>query len=180
MPREASDGSSNANQLAAHLVRHTVDAWVQLTACVDALPDDLWTGPTDAAGWTVKDHVAHVTAWDASLVRLLTDGTPRPESLRVSAAAWAGGYGPVNEEIRQQGRHDSVDDVRTARDRTWRDVRALIARFSEDDLRQPATRFGLEGDRGSLFDKLVDDLSTHYAQHLSCIQAIVEPERDGD
>jgi hypothetical protein len=177
--RVADASPSGSGRLPCDLVRHTQSRWRRFVAYVDSLPEDAWSRPTDAAGWTVKDHVAHVTAWDDSLVRLLVSGTPRPESLGISAAAWSGGYGPVNEEIRQHTLHDSVESVRSARDRTWREVQALFARFSDDDLRQPATRFGLEGDRDSLFDKLIDDLGVHYEQHLGYIQAIVDSASDG-
>jgi len=177
---ETGNGAPTANRLAAVLVRHAGEAWERFTTYVDALPDDLWTGPIDTAGWTVKDHVAHVSAWDDSLVRLLTNGTPRPKSLRVSAAAWTGGYGPANEEIRQHTRHDSIQIVRIARNRTWAEVQMLLAHFSDHDLQQPATRFGLEGDRGSLFDKLADDLGVHYDQHLCWIRAIVESGSERD
>jgi len=63
--------------------RWTTERWQSFVDAADALSDEQWTGPTDTSGWTVKDHVAHVTRWDESLIALVRDGIPRQTTLRV-------------------------------------------------------------------------------------------------
>src|SRR5690606_13079236 len=98
------------------------------------------------------------------------------ETLKVSDLAWnAGGYDLMNEEIRFQTERDSVATVRARREAGWREVEALVASFSDDDLRRPGSAFGLMyGDSGTLMETLVDDLGVHYDQHHGYIRAIVE------
>jgi len=43
------------------LIDSTTTAWTTFVTYVDALTDEQWTEPRDAAGWSVKDHVSHVT-----------------------------------------------------------------------------------------------------------------------
>ncbi len=164
----------------AHSLReYTRSRWDAFVNYTDSLPDDVWEGPTDAAGWTVKDHVAHVVLWDESLVALIRHRVPRRETLKVSDLAWnAGGYDLMNEEIRFHTERDPVATVKARREAGWREVEALIASFSDQDLLRPGSAFGLMyGDNETLLETLVDDLGVHYDQHHEYIRAIVEGGR---
>ena len=44
--------------------------WDALQAVIGRYTEAELTGPTDAAGWTVKDHLAHLAAWERSMVFL--------------------------------------------------------------------------------------------------------------
>ena len=59
--------------------------WDSLQAYLITLTPDLVTRPTDAAGWTVKDHVAHLAVWEDSMNALL-NGRSRAEFLGIPAA----------------------------------------------------------------------------------------------
>lgn len=52
----------------AELVARIEAAWNALEAQIAQYPEDVLTGPTDAAGWTIRDHLAHLTAWEASVL----------------------------------------------------------------------------------------------------------------
>jgi Mycothiol maleylpyruvate isomerase N-terminal domain len=43
------------------LIASTTSTWDALVAYVDGVPDEQWSDPKDAAGWSVKDHVSHLT-----------------------------------------------------------------------------------------------------------------------
>jgi hypothetical protein len=114
------------------LIAYTTSSWNALVAYVDGVPDEQWTGPKDAAGWSVKDHVSHLTQWDRAVIALLRNQVPLEETLGISAAAWsAGSYDPMNEEIRQLAVNDSVNTVKADRDATWTDLLALLNELSE-------------------------------------------------
>jgi hypothetical protein len=163
---------------AQSLREYTSARWNAFVEYTDGLPDAVWEGPTDAAGWTVKDHVAHVVLWDESLVGLVRDRVPRRETLNVSDLAWnAGGYDLMNEEIRFQTERDPVSTVKARRDAGWQEIEALVASFTDEDLQRPASAFGLMyGSNGTLLETLVDDLGVHYDQHHQYIRSIVEGE----
>ena len=47
------------------------DAWSQLQQTLDSLTEEQMTERTDAAGWTVKDHLAHLIPWEQGMIALL-------------------------------------------------------------------------------------------------------------
>jgi hypothetical protein len=60
-------------------------AWTALNAVLDQLTQVEKTGPKDAQGWTVKDHLAHLAAWERSVIFML-QGKPRHAGLGVEEA----------------------------------------------------------------------------------------------
>src|SRR5687767_12718515 len=47
------------------------NAWAQLQQTLDSLTEHQMTERTDAAGWTVKDHLAHLVTWEQGIIALL-------------------------------------------------------------------------------------------------------------
>jgi uncharacterized damage-inducible protein DinB len=160
------------------LIGYTTAAWGALVAYVDGLPADQWTGPKDAAGWSVQDHVAHVTHWDRAVIEALRNNVPMPETLGISDTAWAAeSFDPMNEEIRRRAPSDSVHQLKAERDATWADLVSLMGELSEEQLARSGAEAGLAiGPRPlaePLLQVLVDYCGNHYAEHLRDIKAIV-------
>ena len=172
------------------LIDYTTTEWDALVAYVDGLTADQWTSPKDAAGWSVKDHVTHVTQWDRAVIELLRNGGPMQETLGISETAWsAGSYDPMNEEVRRLAVTDSVHRVKAERDATWTDLVSLMSELSEEQLARPGAKVGLAiGEttrcpRGVIYSAakpvlqvLVDYWGAHYGEHLRSIRAIVGGE----
>ena len=168
------------------LIASTTSAWDALVAYVDGLPEEQWSGPKDAAGWSVKDHVSHLTQWDRAVIALLRDQVPLQETLGISAAAWsAGSYDPMNEEIRQLAVDDSVQKVKADRDATWADLVALLSELSDEQLARPAGEVGLvvgqpalnpSARSESVLQVLVDWCGGSYAEHLRYITTLIEAQ----
>lgn len=60
--------------------------WEQLQATFADLPPAQLTELTDSVGWSAADHLAHISAWEASLLALL-NGANRQEAQGLSADA---------------------------------------------------------------------------------------------
>lgn len=150
--------------------------WQAFVSLIDALSDDLWEGPTDAAGWTVKDHVAHIIRWDESLIALVQHGIARQRTLAVPDDAWrAGGYDPMNEVIRQQMLAMPVAGLKARRDHVWHQIEAMLGSFDDEIIARPGVAFGLDyGRNESFLETLVDDLGVHYNQHRDYIHTILD------
>jgi uncharacterized protein (TIGR03083 family) len=155
------------------LIADSREAATALARYVDLLPDEVWLEPTDAAGWTIRDHVAHVAWWDISDVARMRDGTAQRETLGVSEATWSKGIDAINEVIRAKTMDASPDEVRAL----WRDSQdalfALLESYPEKQYQAPAREVGFE-DEGEvrLIDVLADFLGSHYREHLGYITAI--------
>lgn len=52
----------------AELLRAVEHTWAALHAALDRLSARQMTTLSDAHGWTVKDHIIHMTAWERSVV----------------------------------------------------------------------------------------------------------------
>ena len=158
----------------AELLAYTEERWRAFVACTDALSEAEWMGPTDAAGWSVKDHVAHVVLWVRTEIALLRYRTPMQQSLGISDAAWnAGGFDPINEEIRQQTIADPPATIRDERDRVYRKLVEVVSGFSDEDLARPANDFGLDEKGKSLLAVLTEYHGDHFEEHRGYIETIV-------
>jgi hypothetical protein len=163
------------------LIAQTTTAWNTFVTYVDGLTAEQWTEPRDAAGWSVKDHVSHVTQWDRAVIEALRNQVPMRETLGISETAWsAGSFDPMNEEIRHLANTEEVDRVRADRDATWTDLVALMDELSEEQLGQSGAEAGLAVGTGPLAEPVLEVLADywagHYAEHLRDIQAIVASE----
>ena len=163
------------------LIAQTITAWNTFVTYVDGLTAEQWTEPRDAAGWSVKDHVSHVTHWDRAVIAALRNQVPMRETLGISETAWsAGSFDPMNEEIRHLADTEGVDRVKADRDATWADLVALMDELSEEQLGQSGGEAGLAvGTRPlaePVLEVLADYWAGHYAEHLRDIQAIVASE----
>jgi hypothetical protein len=163
------------------LIEYTSSAWDAFVAYVDRLTDDQWIGLTDAAGWSVKDHVSHVTKWDRAVIDRLRNRAPLEESLGISDDAWsADSFDPMNEEIRQLAVNDSVQMVKAECDATWTDLLKLLGELNEDQLVRDGADAGLGIGRRPLSEPvlqvLVEYLGAHYGEHLRYIRFIIESE----
>ncbi len=100
------DAITSKQELLAAIDRN----WVQLTAALARLTPADFTAHHDDHGWTVKDHIVHLAAWERSVVYLLT-GRPRHVGLGVSESAL-----PVRRRGCDQRRHHGGQpaDRRTA------------------------------------------------------------------
>ena len=158
----------------AELLAYTEERWRAFVTYADALSEAEWTGPTDAGGWSVKDHVAHVVTWVRAEIALLRHRTPLQKSAGIPDAVWnAGDFDPINEEVRQQTIGDSPAAVRAERDRVFRKLVEVVSRFSDDDLARPANDFGLDEQGKSLLAVLTEYHGDHFAEHRGYIAIIV-------
>lgn len=62
--------------------------WVAYDAVVQRLTDDLWLSLADDRGWTAKDHVANVTAWENIMTEVLRNGTRPEETLQLPSRSF--------------------------------------------------------------------------------------------
>ncbi len=161
------------------LIAFTVSSWQDLIDDLDRLSAAQWTELHDAAGWSVKDHVAHITQWDRALTGQLRDGIPMQQSLGVADAAWGpADFDAINEAVRQITLHHSVATVIADRDATWQALLALLQGMSEEQLAAPVMASGLAVGAteltGSVREELVHSLGIHYADHRQYITDILE------
>jgi hypothetical protein len=151
-------------------------AWAALGAFLDGLSEAQQTQFRDAAGWSVKDHVAHLTTWEESVV-LLFDGQPRYATLGVDEALYTSErIDEINTRIQQRWAGAELAAVRERFDRVHAQMCALLDGLSDVELNQTMElRFPgfSQGDERKLASVISGNTDYHFLEHLGWMQALV-------
>jgi hypothetical protein len=130
------------------------------------------TGRTDASGWTVKDHLAHVVAWEQILIDRLA-GQSEHQAAGISAdnlAAFSadGSEDPtdaLNQMIYERWQYVPLDEVLDSFRRSHEELLQTLSGMSDEDLLAP-----LDPEGGtSRMRRIAEDAYWHYADHAAWI-----------
>lgn len=160
----------------AELVRRMQQGWNEFQAYLKTLTVEQMTQPTDAAGWTVKDHVMHLAVWEDGIYALLRRQS-RPERMGLDAETWeSGDYDRMNAIIQQCHRDKSLKDVLDSFQETHRQLVDHIQTLSDADLMRPYRDYAPNStaDR-PVYVYIVGNTYGHYEEHHPWIDAIANP-----
>ena len=138
-----------------------------LLAALDGLDNESMLEPALANGWSVKDLLAHLSAWEAQLITLLYQAahgqTPttihfRQASIDETNARWEA-------ENRERPLEQVLSDFRAIRAQTVR----RLEPFSEADLFEPGRFAWAKG--YALYEWVASDSYKHEGDHLEEVRA---------
>ena len=155
------------------------ESWNQLTALVESLgPDGLTaTGPD---GWAVKDHLAHVAAWEASLIGLL-QGADRATAMGL-AANGDEETDELNDEIWHLHRDKSPQEALAYFRDTHAALMRVLGKLSDDDLQRPYNDYQPNDprdpdDNRPALDWVAGNTWEHYDEHREWIGQLIKDSR---
>jgi uncharacterized protein (TIGR03083 family) len=156
------------------LLRNMNDGFHEFMTYLDSLSEADFITPTDAAGWTVKDHVMHLAVWEDGMWALLNRQS-RHAQMGLDPAAWErGDFDEMNAIIQQQHKNKPLGDVLQSFRDTHRRMIATIESLTDDDLQRPYDHYQPGAGRDApVIDWIIGDSYEHYAQHRPWIEAIV-------
>ena len=162
----------------AELLSKTQVSWDALNAYVATLSEAQITQLTDAAGWTVKDHLMHLAVWEDGVCAML-HRQDRAARMGVPADIWGRwDFDEINEVIRQQHAGASWAEVEQKRQAIHKQFVSEIDALSEADLTRPVREFQANSSSHSLiYETIIGDSYEHYESHAGWIKAIVEKQR---
>jgi len=150
-------------------------AWTALQAALAGFSDSEMTGPQDQEGWTVKDHLTHITAWEASVISFL-QGRPRHEGLGVDESVYSNSsFDDINAVIQRQRMELPLDQATAQLQATHRRLMDLLEPLTDADLALPLRAFlpsSPADDRRRAIDIVRDNTSAHFSEHLAWIEAL--------
>jgi hypothetical protein len=160
-----------------NVLRHLTESWDTLQAFLEPLTDERLTGPADAVGWTVRDHLIHLATGEAGIVAL-RNGISRIAAMGVDARTWETGDDDlINEVIRQHYQSLLLPDVLALLRQTHEHMIQTVASMSNADLLRPYQDFDPDSDRTDpVVGWIVGDSFGHYAEHLPWMAAIAKQE----
>jgi uncharacterized protein (TIGR03083 family) len=125
----------------ADLIARIDPAWNELISTIESKTGEQLTGPTDDGGWTARDHIAHLAAWENSMVFLL-QGKARHEGLGVSESTYfTGDEDEINDAIFQRVKSLSLADARARLTDVHQQMLALLDTLTDDDLQKPYSHY---------------------------------------
>ena len=158
----------------AELLARIEAGWKALEAYLATLTPDQMTAKTDAAGWTVKDHLIHMAKWEYGMVALV-DGGSRLEAMGIGDAAWDVGIDNLNALIQKRNKDLSLDEIFEETRAIHSAVTARISQLADADLLRPYKHYQPDSDRTEpVVGWLIGDTYEHYEEHLPWMKAIAE------
>lgn len=157
----------------AELVRRMQQGWDEFQAYLKTLTVEQMTLPTDAAGWTVKDHLMHLAVWEDGIYALLRRQS-RPERMGLDAKTWeSGDYDRMNAVIQQRHHDKSLEDVLNSFQESHRRLVDHLQTLADADLMRPYRDYAPNSttDR-PVYAYIVGNTYGHYEEHLPWIDAI--------
>lgn len=152
--------------------------WHDFQRYLNTLSTNDFIGKTDAAGWTVKDHVMHLAVWEDGVWALL-EGQSRHEQMGVEAEVWEShDFDEINAVIQQQHRDKPLSEVLETFRQVHQRLIGKVATLTDDDLQRPYEHYQPgSGVERPVFHWIVSNSYEHYAEHRPWIAAIVASSR---
>ena len=158
------------------LLERVENAWTMLARTVKTLSHEQLQ-QSDGGTWAIKDHLAHVTAWEERIVGVL-NSRPSHEAMGIGSDAWKGGVDHINEAVYQARKDRPTAQVLDEFHGTHETLVDALHGLDDEAIRRPYSSFVAGEVRdGSepILNYLAGDTYEHYIEHEQAIQSVVGP-----
>jgi hypothetical protein len=157
----------------AELLSRIDAAWKTFTVYIDSLSEAQLTQPTDAAGWTAKDHLIHIATWEDTLNALL-DKKPMWERIGIDKALWSSpDIDAINAFVQKREQQMPLDEVRRKHREIHQELLTKLRALSDADLQAPIRDQAGSSTSRAVLRSLIADTYEAYEEHTPWIAAIV-------
>jgi len=156
----------------AELLLRVGRGWDRVNDYLGTLSLEQLTTPTDAGGWTVKDHVIHMAIWEDGMIAVL-NGIEPADHMNIDKKIWEQGDDPINAVIQQRYRDATWADVQHKREAIHANLLQKINSLSEAELNSSLREF-LQSEESArqVWDSISGSTYLHYEEHLPWMRAI--------
>jgi len=161
----------------AELLERIQRARAALEQAVSRFSDAQLVAPGPSEGWSVKDHLAHLSAWEQGLAALL-QGRPRYAAMHLDEGTYLSSDADgLNAIICRLNRDRTLAEVLAAFRQAHQDVLAALTRLTDDDLFKTYSHYQPDEpgeDSGEpILRWIAGNTYEHYAEHQAWIQELV-------
>lgn len=150
----------------ADLIQRIETEWARLQSSLDGLSEEQLHTPGVVGDWSIKDILAHITAWQTRLITAMFKAEKgfQPETTGGGAAV-----DKLNEKFYREMKDRPFDQVWDDLDASYHQLLRRLENWSDKDLFD-AKRF--KWMRGEPFERYIaGDSYEHYAEHAAQIEA---------
>jgi hypothetical protein len=166
-------------QTKTELLNHNQRAFDELEALIQTVDDERLSRP-GPSGWAVKDHLAHLAAWQQGIVALL-QRRPRFAAMGVDT----GGQqelttDEINAVIHSKNSGLSAAEAKEKLREAHTQMAQQIESMSNDELYTPHKEFlpgGEEGPEEPVLLWIVGNASGHYQEHIEYIRDLLRKNK---
>ncbi len=131
--------------------------------------------------WSVKDHLAHIAAWERMIVAHLRNGSDHTIAGMSPTEYAAASLDELNERLYQRNREHALSEVLVEFHAAHAAIVAFIATLDERALARPY--WDDDSSRRPVVEKIAGDTYLHYLEHGAWIEELIAntppPARDG-
>lgn len=150
----------------ADLIQRLETDWARLQQSLDGLSEEQLHAPGIVGEWSIKDILAHITAWQTSLIAAMFKAE---RGLNPEATGAGATVDELNAQWYRELKDRPFDQVWDDLDASYHQLLGRLENWSEADLFEPK-RF--KWMKGQPFERyLAGDSYEHYAEHAEQIEA---------
>ncbi len=161
----------------AELLERIERARASLDEVIDGLSDGQLSAPGPDGAWSVKDHLAHLAAWEQGIAALL-QRRPRYGAMQLDEKTYLSTDADgLNAIIYQQNKGRSLGEVRAAFRQAQRELLAALGGLTDTDLSKTYSHYQPDEpgeDSGApIVSWIAGNTYKHYDEHRAWITALV-------
>ncbi len=146
-----------------------------LEDALNSLDEELLTRP-GREGWSIRDHLAHLAAWEAGMVALLQQH-PRLQAMGLDPREAVGlDTDQINDLVQRRHAHLSLQEVMAFFQEAHRQMIETLNGMSDEDLNRPYRDYVPGGDdsrQDPVIDWIIGNTYEHFNEHLGYIRVLV-------
>ena len=156
----------------AELLRRIAHEWATLERVIDSLSDEQMSVP-DEGEWSIKDNLAHLTAWEEFMRLHHLQGLPPHKALDMDEGAYGqGDENELNEILLQRYQDRTLSEVLDALRSTHEQVIADLEQISPAALKEQ--HYDDDSEARPLMCWIVYNTYEHYREHSIHIERLVQ------
>jgi hypothetical protein len=151
----------------ADLLDRIQRAWSALMQTIEGLSPEQMDAPL-AGGWSVKDHLAHLAAWEQFMLHYHLGGQPPHQAMGFDPATFKGlDEDGINALIYERSQDHTVEEILDNFKRSHSEVLATLEQMKFADLLLP--RFAEDPSRDPVIYWVIGNTCDHYQEHRRTI-----------
>ncbi len=147
--------------------------WQELLALVDGLDAEVLERPL-GDGWPAKVHLAHITAWERSLLGILTRGS-RAAAMGVPEDLWQGhDTDAINEFLAATAQGERAEAIRERMLETHAELAGVLQKLTDEDVAMPYSAYQPDDppyNANPVGGWIAGNTWEHYEEHIGWLRA---------